>query len=415
MLQSKLLCRTKKEISKEEVSLSARYLLKADFIEKSLSGVYRFLPLGFKVLKKIEKIIREEMEKLGAQEILLPGLQNKVLWEESGRWETIDPPLFKFFDRHKSQLALGPTHEEEITDIARKRIQSFRDLPLALFQIQTKFRNELRPSGGLLRTREFLMKDLYSFHKDKKDLKRFYNKVINSYLLIFRRCGLEPILVEASAGTIGGNVSHEFMVEAEIGEDKIALCQGCGLAANLEKIGPSKKCPFCKKNLSLKNSIELAHIFMLEDTYSRKMKAFFKDKEGRVHPIQMGCYGIGPARLMAAIVELWHDQNGIIWPQNVAPFKIHLIEIESQNPKVKKTARRVYQVLKDKNQEVLYDDREDKSGGEKLVEADLIGIPLRLILSERTLKKGCLEFKERSKKKSRLLKISKFLSKSKVI
>lgn len=413
MLQSELFYRAKKKIPQKKTCFSARLLLRADFIEKSSAGVYRFLPLGLRVLKKIEQIIREEMERLGAQEVLLPALQNKTLWEETGRWEKIDPPLFKFQDRLKRELALGSTHEEEITDILRKRVSSFRDLPLALFQIQTKFRDELRPSGGLLRTREFLMKDLYSFHQDKEDLKKFYSKVIKSYFAIFKKCDLVPTLVEASVGTIGGKVSHEFMVEAEAGEDKMAVCKLCGFGANIEKIGSLKTCPQCQKALSIKNSIELAHVFMLEDLYSQKMKAFFKGKDGKPYPIQMGCYGIGVGRLMAAVVEIHHDKNGIIWPKNIAPFQIHLLEIESHDLKVRKAAKNLYQKLRSKNCEVLYDDRKDKSPGEKLVEADLIGIPIRVVISKKTIDKKSIEFKLRNQKKARLLKIVEFFAKIK--
>jgi len=243
MLQSQLFAKTKKTAPKEAEIISHKLLLRADFIEQSSSGVYRFLPLGFKVLKKIEEIIREEMIALGAQELYLPALQNKNLWLETNRWQTIDPPLFKLKDRHQKETALGSTHEEEITDIVRKRIKSYQDLPLHLFQIQDKFRNEVRATGGLLRTREFLMKDLYSFHRDEKDLANFYQKVKKAYFKIFKRCGLDSVCVEASPGTIGGKLSHEFMVLSPEGEDRILICKKCGYGANIEKVGEIKICP----------------------------------------------------------------------------------------------------------------------------------------------------------------------------
>jgi len=397
MLQSKLFCKTKKEIFVTQEPISLMLLLKGDFIEKSLSGVYRFLPLGFKVLKKIEGIIREEMEKIGAQEILLPALQNKKLWEETGRWEKIDPPLFIFYDRHKRELALGPTHEEEIGDLVRKRVFSFKDLPLSLFQIQNKFRNEMRPTGGLLRTREFLMKDLYSFHNDKKDLERFYKKVAIAYKRIFKRCNLSPIMVEASSGTIGGRVSHEFMVPAEVGEDKILVCPNCQFGANVERY-QKDHCPKCNSLLQKISAIEIAHIFMLEDEYSKKMKIFFQDKDGNLRPVQMGCYGIGLPRLMATIVEKNHDQNGIIWPREVSPFKIHLIALQTEDPKVLLEAKKLYFELQRRKFEVLFDDRKDKSPGEKLVESDLIGIPIRVLVSRKLLEEKKIEIKKRNQK-----------------
>jgi len=405
MLQSQLFCKTKKEYPKEAEVISHKLLTRADFIEQTISGVYRFLPLGHLVLKKIEGIIREEMRSLGAQELYLPALQNKNLWLETSRWQTIDPPLFKLKDRHQKETALGSTHEEEITDIVRKRIKSYQDLPLFLFQIQDKFRNEMRPSGGLLRTREFLMKDLYSFHTDEKDLLNFYQKVKKAYFKIFERCGLKAICVQASSGTIGGELSEEFMVISENGEDRVLVCQKCGWGANIEKVGEIKKCPRCQSPLEKKNSIEVGHIFNLGTKYSQAMRANFRDKDGKERPIIMGCYGIGLPRLMATILEIHHDQKGIIWPREVAPFDAHLIPIENTKI-VKKMAEKLYQDLQKAGIEVLYDDREDKSAGEKFAEADLIGIPWRIVISERTLQKNCFEAKQRDKKKVELVKIS---------
>ncbi len=403
MLQSQLFCKTKKTAPKDAEIISHKYLVRGDFIEQSFSGIYRLLPLGFNVFKKIEDIIRKEMLKLGAQEILLPVLQNKSLWLETDRWQTIDPPLFKLKDRHQKETALGPTHEEEITDVFRKRIKSYQDLPIYLFQIQNKFRNEMRPTNGLLRTREFFMKDLYSFNMGESDLAKFYDKVKAAYFRIFERCGLNPICVEASSGTIGGEFSHEFMVVSPTGEDKIVICKKCRTASNVEKTGEIKKCSKCKSELEQKSCIEIGHIFNLGTKYSKKMSAFYLDKDGKSKPVVMGCYGIGLQRLMAAIVELNHDEKGIVWPREVAPFAVHLISVEN-TAKIKKAAENLYEDLLKEGIGVLYDDR-TKSPGEKFVEADLIGIPLRLVVSERTLKENCAEMKKRNEEKTKLIKI----------
>jgi prolyl-tRNA synthetase len=408
MLQSKLFSKTKKTAPKDAEVVSHKYLARADFIEQSFSGVYRFLPLGLSVLKKIEKIIREEMIGLGGEELYLPALQNKGLWSETGRWKTIDPPLFKLKDRHQREIGLGSTHEEEIVDIFRYRIKSYQDLPLFLFQIQDKFRNEMRPSGGLLRTREFLMKDLYSFHADEKDLVGFYEKAKKAYFNIFKRCGLDSVCVEASSGSIGGELSHEFMVVSPSGEDRILVCTKCGFGANVEKTGEIKKCPKCQGQLEKESCIEVGHIFNLGTKYSKAMKADYLDKEGKNHPVVMGCYGIGLSRLMATIVEINHDDQGIVWPKEVAPFNVHLLQIESSE-KVKKAAGKMYQDLQKAGFEVLYDDRK-KSAGEKFSDADLIGIPLRVVVSERTLEKGCTEIKKRAEKKMKLVKLNQVIS-----
>ena len=413
MKQSLLFNKTRKNISKDIVATSHKYLVKADFVEKTISGVYRFLPLGLKVLRNIESIVREEMVALGCQEVFLPTLQNKKLWEETDRWENFDPPLFKFKDIHGKELALGPTHEEEITDIVRKRVSSYQDLPFSLFQIQNKFRNELRATGGLLRTREFIMKYLYSFHSDEKDLVDFYNKVKNAYFNIFRRCGLDAIAVDADSGTIGGDYSNEFMAVADVGEDTILICNKCGYGANIEKIKDSNECPKCKNPLESKKAIELGHVFCLGTKYSEMMGANYRNKKGEEKPILMGCYGVGVSRLMATIIELKNDDRGIIWPKEVAPFQIHLISLSSDE-KIKKEADQLYLQLKKDNFNVLYDDREDKSVGEKFMESDLIGIPIRIVVSEKTLKEDSIGVKRRDEEKEQMIKINnlnKFLEK----
>ncbi|MBI2042312.1 MAG: proline--tRNA ligase [Candidatus Nealsonbacteria bacterium] len=406
MRQSELFAKIKKEAPKDAESISHKYLARGDFIDQAASGIYSFLPLGWRVHKKIENIIRQEMLSVGGQEIFLPVLTPKKFWLETGRWQTIDPPLFKFKDRHGSELALGPTHEEIITDLVRRRVKSYRDLPLYLFQIQDKFRNEMRATGGLLRVREFIMKDLYSFHQSPKDAKEFYEKVKKAYLRIFKRCGLNPVAVEADPGTIGGEMSHEFMVLSETGEDKVLVCKKCGFAGNIEKFQDIKICPKCQSNLEKFSAIESAHAFYLGTKYSSPMVANFIDKKGGQNPVIMGCYGIGLGRLMATIIEANHDQRGIVWPIEVAPFALHLIPVGG-SAKVTAATDKIYDSLKKAAMDVLYDDRVEKTPGEKFAEADLIGIPTRLVVSEKTLEKNSVEIKKRNEQKTRLVRLAK--------
>jgi prolyl-tRNA synthetase len=408
MRQSQLFAKTKKETPKGAEAISHRYLIRGDFIDQMAAGIYSFLPLGWRVYQKIENIIREEMNKLGGQELLMPALIPQSLWQETGRWETIDPPLFRVKDRHQKEFGLGSTHEEVITDLVRKRVSSYQDLPLYLYQIQNKFRNEMRATGGLLRVREFIMKDFYSFHTSEEDALDFYKKAQQAYIKIFNRCGLEVVAAEAESGTIGGNLSHEFMLMAETGEDKVLICSECGYGATVEKVGKIKKCPQCRSRLEQKNCIENGHTFYLGTKYSQVMGANFRDKDGQEKPIVMGCYGIGLGRLMAAIVEVFHDEKGIIWPASVSPYQIHLLEL-GHDKKIKTQAEKIYKNLQKNNIEVLYDDR-DKSPGEKFVEADLLGIPIRLVVSQKTLAQGCVEMKKRNEKKVKLIKLEKIVS-----
>jgi len=405
MRQSQLFSKIKKESPQEAKVISHQLLAKADYISQLASGVYSFLPLGKRVHDKIENIIREEMINIGAQEVYLPVLIPKRLWQITDRWEKIEPPLFKLRDIHGKEFGLGPTHEEVMTELARTRIKSYKDLPLSLFQIQSKFRNEMRPSGGLLRVREFIMKDLYSFHPTKEESLSFYQKVKKAYFKIFKRCGLKKVIcVEAEPGTIGGELSHEFMVLAETGEDSVLICQKCGLGAKkIEKTGAKNICSKCHGNLVKKNCIEIGHIFYLGEKYSKDLEANFVDKKGQKKKIIMGCYGIGVGRLMASIAEVFHDERGIIWPMEVAPFQIHLISLLSAGKQNR--AEKIYRNLEKRGIEVLYDDRTEKTAGEKFAEADLIGIPYRMVISEKTLGKDSVEVKKRSEKKVKLIKI----------
>jgi prolyl-tRNA synthetase len=402
MRQSELFGRTSKQPPTDATAVSHQYLSRGGFIDQLMSGVYTFLPLGWRVHRKIENIIREEINSIGGQEILMPAMSPKNLWEETGRWITIDPPLFKFKDRHDKELALGSTHEEVITDLVRARVRSYKDLPFSLYQIQDKFRNELRSTGGLLRVREFIMKDLYSFHASEEDLENYFEKAIVAYEKIFNRCGIQPIITKASGGTIGGSTTYEFQVPTKVGEDIVYFDKENGKAFNkelLDEIPESER-----EKYEQIPAVEGGQVFSLGTTYSEKMKATFVDKAGSEKPIVMGCYGIGLGRLMGTIVEAFHDEKGIVWPEEVAPFQVHLLVLGNEES-TKKEAEKIYEVLLKKNVEVLYDDREE-SAGVKLADADLIGIPTRWVVSEKTLKESSVEIKQRSSTSVSLQKIS---------
>jgi len=562
---------TLKENPSEAESLSHRLMIKAGLIRKLAAGSYTYLPLGLRVLKKVEAIIREEMERYGAIEVFLPSLQPVELWHESGRFKDFGEDLIKFKDRHNRIMVFGPTHEEVITDLVRNHIKSYRQLPIILYQIQTKFRDEIRPRFGVIRSREFIMKDAYSFDRDLKGLDESYKKMYQAYEAIFKRCGLKVIAVEADTGVMGGDVSHEFMVLAESGEDLVAYCPSCGYAASLsvaecrnpgqpiaspnvspgimkevdtpgvttiEKVGALLKvkpeqmvktliyvadrepiailirgdheaneaklkkylkcnrlemaseevirdvtkgpmgfsgpvglegvriiadasikgminfvtgankkdrhlinvnferdfsvrewadlrviterdnCPNCNRNIKIEHAIEMGHVFKLGTKYSKAMKAEFLDEDGRLKPFIMGCYGIGVNRIIAAAIELNNDKNGIIWPLEIAPFKVIILPINYEKKEIRSLADDIYNDLIDKGIEVLIDDR-DESAGVKFNDAELIGIPIQVVIGEKCLKKDMLELKDRKsssvvqlKRKDLLENISKLLTKT---
>lgn len=401
MKQSKLFGKTRKDITSEEKSINAELLTKAGYIEKQMAGVYSYLPLGLMVYRKIENIIREEMNNIGCQEIFMPVLQSKELWDTTGRWDSLESIMYQFKDHHGSKVGLGTTHEEVVVDIVKKHLTSYKDLPFALYQIQTKFRDEKRAKSGLLRSREFIMKDLYSFHTDEKDLDQYYNKVHDVYIKIFKRMGLESFSVEASGGAISKKFSHEFMVKTKAGEDITILCEKCNWAQNKEiaKVGKGDKCPKCGAKLSEEKTVEAGNIFNLENEYSNKMNLKFTDKDGKQKDVLMGCYGIGLGRSIGTIVEASNDENGIIWTKEVTPFHIHLLNLVKND---KKDVEKIYKELS-KDFDVLFDDR-DISFGKKLKDADLIGICWQLIVSD---KQDKLELVERSTGKKQLVNISK--------
>ncbi len=560
MRLSRLFGKTQREVPAEADTANHRLMLRTGMIRQLTAGVYSYLPFGWRALRKIEDIVRDEMDKAGGQELSLPVLQPIELWHKTGRDAAFGKGLFILSDRKERKLVLGPTHEEVITELVSQYVQSYRDLPLMLYQIQTKFRDEPRPRGGLVRVREFTMKDLYSFDTDEEGLDQSYQKMLKAYSNIYTRCGLPTILIEADSGAIGGKDSHEFMVISERGEDEIIYCNNCDCAANAEKAKSAKSnvssgktlpieevatpgyytieqvsdflkvprsgtlkavfyiadgelvfvvirgdlevnevklknvmhctelriatedevikagivagsaspvglkgikvvaddsitsginfvagankpdthlrnvnyprdfkadivgditlvragdtCPGCGGKLLSTQGIEVGHVFKLGTFLSERLGASYIDADGASHPIVMGCYGIGIGRLMAAIIELNHDDKGIIWPLSIAPYRIYLCPLSLENPQILKTADSLYADLEAQGLEVLYDDR-DESTGVKFNDADLLGIPLRVIISPRTLEKASVELKWRSEKKFELVPIEEAVNKIK--
>jgi len=562
MRYSQYLLPTLKELPSEAEVPSHQLMLRAGMIRKLASGVYSYLPFGLRSIRKVETIIREEMNRAGAIEVLLPFVQPAELWQESHRWEDYGSELARFKDRHNRDCCLGPTHEEVITDIARKEIRSYRQMPLNLYQIQTKFRDEIRPRFGVMRAREFIMKDAYSFDVDEKGADESYRKMVEAYTRIFSRCGLKFKMVEAESGLIGGTFSHEFMVLAETGEETIVSCARCSYAANIEKaefrrqgktiqardkgsqkpiqkvltpekrtveevtqflnvspqnlvktlifesdkgcvaalvrgdheisekklkavwgseniqlaseetveeithapkgfagplrlsvpiladldvqelvnfvtganerdahlihvntgrdfqvsqfvdirkFTPGDRCPLCGEETRMDKGIEVGHTFKLGTKYSKAMGATFLDDQGREKEIVMGCYGIGVGRTVAAAIEQYFDQNGIVFPMPVAPFQVLILPVNIKMDFLKETAEQLHQILSENSIEVLYDDREE-TPGVKFKDADLIGIPLRITLGEKNLKKGLVEIKKRRTGEVFLVKKEEVLS-----
>ncbi len=398
MLQSQLFPRTQKTTPKDEESPNAVLLTRGGFVEKLMAGVYSYLPLGYAVLKNIERIVVKEMTSIGGQQLFMPSLQPKELWDKTGRWQSLAGIMYQFTDRSKRPVGLAATHEEVLTDIIRRHIQSYKDLPLALFQIQTKFRDEARAKSGLLRGREFPMKDLYSFHANEQDLDTYYQRVIKAYHAIFALCDLETILTEASGGSFSKERSHEFQVLAPNGEDTIVFCPTKDYAQNKEiaehKAGAS--CPQCGQTLKEASSIEVGNIFKLGTKYADALDANYVDASGEMKPIVMASYGIGLGRLMGTIVETHHDEQGILWPKTVTPFQVHLIDLHPQESGKQKTLK-IYDALR-KEYTVLYDDRPIAAGA-KLKDADLLGMPVRLITSEKTGENIEMRFRNEQKSK----------------
>lgn len=405
MRQSQLFTKTQKDAPKDEVSVNAQLLMRAGFVDKLMAGAYTLLPLGLRVMKKIENIIREEINAIGGQEILMPALQPKENWLKTGRWDAMDD-LYKVKDGSGREFALGPTHEEIVVPLAQKFVNSYKDLPFAVYQFQNKFRMELRAKSGILRGREFLMKDLYSFHLTENDMDAYYEKAKDAYFKIFERAGLKEktYLTFASGGSFS-KYSHEFQTATEAGEDTIFVCQKCNLAINKEIKSEVAECPGCgTRDFAEKKAIEVGNIFKLKTKYSAPFEFGVKNEKGETQEVLMGCYGIGLGRLMGTIVEVHHDEKGIVWPETVAPFRAHLLSLK-QNEK----AEEVYARLQKNNIEVLYDDRE-VGAGEKFADADLLGMPYRIVVSEKSLAAGGAEVKKRDEREGRIIALEELTS-----
>ena len=387
---------TYKETPVDAELTSHQLMLRAGLIKKLASGLFSWMPIGLKVLRKIERIVREEMDRSGAYEVSMPAIQPADLWQETGRWEAYGDLLLKMEDRQGRSFCFGPTHEEVITDIVRNELKTYRQMPVNFYQIQTKFRDEIRPRFGVMRAREFLMKDAYSFHLDQPSLDLEYENMGATYNTIFTRLGLDFRKVRANSGEIGGSLSHEYHVLADSGEDEVGYCDEENYAANVEMI-EGNTAPNGGK-LSFTRGIEVGHIFQLGDKYSKSMNCtVLNDRGDSIYPL-MGCYGIGISRIMASSIEQNHDESGIIWPEPLAPFQIIIVALNKNTEGTTLTkSRKIYHQLMESGYEVLLDDRNERAGV-KFADADLLGIPKRLIVSERGLDNQTIELNFRDGK-----------------
>ena len=405
MFWSKVFIPTLKDSPQDAEVISHQLMLRAGMIRKVSSGIYTWLPLGLKVLRKIENIVREEMDQSGAQEVLMPMVHPKELWEETKRWEKMGPELLRFKDRHDRDFCLGPTHEEVITDLVRNNVKSYKELPLNIYQIQTKFRDEIRPRYGVMRGREFLMKDSYSFNIDEVSLQETYLLMRNTYKKILERIGLEYKIVKADSGAIGGDASEEFHVLAENGEDTIAISDASEFAINTELLLnegedisslEGKPSPDGNGVIEIKKGIEVGHIFQLGKIYTELMKVNVLNQEGRAVDLFMGCYGIGVSRLVAAAIEQNNDDKGILWPESIAPYEVNIVAIGyAKEPKIAEAANNLSEQLQSMGYEVIVDDRKD-GYGTKMKDAELIGIPVNIIIGNKFIESGEVELKHRN-------------------
>ena len=415
-----------KEAPKEAQVTSHRLMLRAGMIQQSSAGIYSWLPLGKRVLDKIENIVREEQNRAGAIEILMPTIQPAELWQESGRYDDYGAEMLRITDRHERQMLYGPTNEEQVTDIFRAHVKSYRELPLNLYHIQWKFRDEVRPRFGIMRGREFLMKDAYSFDLDADDARAAYNRMFVSYLKTFARMGLTAIPMEAETGPIGGNMSHEFIILADTGESRVyfhkdwlnterltdvvehlddsenlkhVVKQFTALYARADEKHDPKKCVVDPQNLRERRGIEVGHIFHFGEKYSKAMGAKVAGRDGREKTVHMGSYGIGVSRLVGSIIEASHDEKGIIWPRSVAPFDWVVINLNVADEKCSACADFIYNFLLKMGMDVLLDDRDERPGA-KLASMDLIGVPSQAIIGPRGIEKGTFEMKDRASGKT---------------
>lgn len=418
MRRSRYFLPTLKENPAEAQVVSHRLMLRAGMIRQSSAGIYSWLPLGHRVLRKIEQVVREEMDAAGCQEILMPAVQPAELWQESGRYEDYGREMLRFADRHDRPMLYGPTHEEVVTDIFRQTVRSYRDLPRNLYQIQWKFRDELRPRFGIMRGREFYMKDNYSFDLDRAGAVRSYNRMFVAYLRTFARLGLTPIPMRAESGAIGGELSHEFIVLADTGESAVycdrawldadPLATEIDYGADLQPIvdewtrlyaatddkHDAASCPVPATRLHEGRGIEVGHIFYFGTKYSKAMGATVTDPDGVEAPVEMGSYGIGVSRLVGAIIEACHDDAGIVWPEIVAPFAVGLINLRVGDAACDGACEALYARLAEAGVEVLYDDRDERAGV-KFAEMELIGLPWQVAVGPRGVASGTAELKAR--------------------
>ena len=423
MLASKNFAPLIKDTPAEAEVISHQLLLRSGMIRKVASGIYNWLPLGFKTLKLVENIVREEMASTGSQEIFMPMVQPRDLWEDSKRWDKFGPELLRFKDRHERDFCLGPTHEEIITDLIRNNLSSYKELPLSLFQIQTKFRDEIRPRYGIMRGREFLMKDAYSFHLDQECLNDTYQTIREAYKAVFNRLGLDYKIVKADSGAIGGEISEEFHVLAESGEDTLAFSEESEIAINAELLInenesidslQGKTFPDSQEEIKLAKGIEVGHIFQLGNVYSSAMNATVLDENGNRQALQMGCYGIGVSRIVAAAIEQNHDDKGIIWPKNIAPIQISILPIfKESSDKTFIFAEKLYKDLSKLGLRVMLDDRQERFG-KKITESELVGSSCAVVIGKSYIENKTIELISRNGDKTELKdsEIEKFLIKA---
>lgn len=416
MRQSQLFTKTRKEAPKDEESKNAELLIKGGFIHKEMAGVYSYLPLGLRVFKKIENIIREEMNAVDGQEIVMSSLQEAAAWEPTDQWsdENVDV-WFKTKLKNDTELGLGFSHEGMVTRIMKEYVHSYRDLPKSVYQFQTKFRNETRAKSGVMRTREFVMKDMYSFSKDEAEHTAYYDRVTESYKNIFKRVGIGHVTyLTFASGGVFAKYSHEFQTVTGAGEDTIYIDESKGIAINKEVYNDEviASLDLEKEKLVEVRAAEVGNIFTLGTRYTKAHNLTYKTESGEEKEAIMGCYGVGPGRLMGTIVEVLSDDKGIIWPESIAPFRVHVLEL-GDSDEVMKAADELYDSLIAAGIEVLYDDRKELSAGEKFADADLLGMPYRVVVSARSLKDNGVEVKKRTEEKGQIMTTSELIEKLK--
>jgi prolyl-tRNA synthetase len=412
MRYSRLLGRTSYDAPHDADSINAKMLTQGGFIDKVAAGIYNILPLGLRVLQKINQIIREEMNGVDGQELLMPALHPIEFWYATGRDKTMHDILYRTRASGDREFVFGPSHEEMVTPLVKKFTRSYKDLPYSVYQLQTKFRDEPRAKSGLLRGREFGMKDMYSFHTSSEDLDAYYERVKEAYLRVYERCGLRAYVVKAGGGAFTNQFTHEFSVVTPAGEDTILVCDKCKTAENSEIARDMKRCETCGGDVRVEKAVEAGNIFKLGTKYSEAYDLFFTDKDGHRKLVIMGCYGIGNTRMVGTIVEASHDEKGIIWPLGVAPYTVSLVGLAGKDEHVMEEAEGIYREMQRSGIEVLFDDR-DESPGKKFTDADLIGLPLRIVVSGRSLEKGGVEWKLRGSGDTSIIPLDEVVSRVK--